>query len=249
MANTAHIYWSYFDPGFLFVQGGNARNLSTGDTGVFLLPVAAFAVAGAFHLRGNRLAAPIILAGLLVTPLPATIKGAPFAIQRVSTLLIYVSLLAGAGVASMLTAQRAAARIAACLLIALTLWQFSSFYREYQTVYRVRSASAYDPTAFGEAARLLVQADRITPLTEVWLPAGYYDAGAKWRFYTQKLDRQDLWHRTQYFKDADTLRAAAPGGFALWPDVMSNVPGGWEIVAEVRNLAGERAGVVIRRLG
>src|SRR6185503_16327201 len=90
LAGTLHIYWSYFDPSFLFVQGGNARNLSTGDSGVFLYAVAVLAPLGLYHLRDHRLARLLILIGLLAAPVPAVIKGAPYAIQRASGLLIFV---------------------------------------------------------------------------------------------------------------------------------------------------------------
>ena len=46
LSDMVRIYWSYFDPSFLFVQGGNARTLSTGEVGVFLFPIAVLAPIG-----------------------------------------------------------------------------------------------------------------------------------------------------------------------------------------------------------
>ncbi len=95
------IYWSYFDPSFLFVQGGNARNLSTGEVGVFLVPVAVLAVWGLWQLRTQREVQWLLIIGLLAAPIPAAIKGTPYQIQRASGLLIFVSLAAGFGLAAM----------------------------------------------------------------------------------------------------------------------------------------------------
>ena len=75
IGETLHLYWSYFDPAFLFVQGGNARNLSTGDDGVFLLAVAVLLLVGIYVARRDWLASTVIFIGLAVSPVPAVIKG------------------------------------------------------------------------------------------------------------------------------------------------------------------------------
>ena len=190
LAETIRIYWSYFDPSFLFVQGGNSRNLSTGNAGVFLMPVAVLAPLGLYHLREHRLVRMLVVIGLLAAPLPAVIKGAPYAIQRASGLLIYVSLLAGFGLASVgdLDAHVCPRDRGRCSSSSW-LWQFANFYRDYQGSYRIGSAYAYDPTAFREAAESIIGAIGQAPLQAVYMPAGFYDAGAKWRFYTLKHDR------------------------------------------------------------
>jgi len=247
VANTIRIYWSYFDPSFLFVQGGNARNLSTGETGVFLYAVAVLAPLGLYHLRHHRLAQLLILIGLLAAPVPAVIKGAPYAIQRASGLLIFVSLLAGAGLASV-SSKRVIGRATAAVLVIFMAWQFASFYRDYHTRYRVGSAYAYDSTAFGEAAKFIVgnppRQDGV-----VYLPLNFHDVGAKWRFYTLKLDRTDLWKRTRYFADATELATAAPGSVALLPQPGPNVPApaGWSTVGAVTSLGRETTAVLVRK--
>jgi hypothetical protein len=225
VAETIRIYWSYFDPSFLFVQGGNARNLSTGETGVFLYAVAVLAPLGLYYLRDHPLARLLIVIGLLAAPLPAVAKGAPYAIQRASGLLIHVSLLAGAGLGYAASSKRMRARATAVVLVIFMVCNLR-VYRDYHSRYRLASALAYDSTAFGEAAKLIV-ANPPGQDGVVYLPLNFHDVGAKWRFYTRKLRRTDLWQRTRYFADTSELGTAAPGSIALLPPSGPNVLAGW----------------------
>jgi 4-amino-4-deoxy-L-arabinose transferase-like glycosyltransferase len=241
------IYWSYFDPSFLFVQGGNARNISTGEAGVFLLPVAILAPIGLVWLRRLPQVQLLMIACLLAAPLAAAVKGNPYQIQRASGLLIFISLLAGAGASALWSTgawRNRAIVLASALIIAL---QFGGFYRDYLTGYRVRSGFAFDPTAFGSAAERLLAEDQRAPADAVYIPLNYYDAGAKWRFYTIKHGRRDLWKRTRYF-DANSaaLSSAPPRSMALLP-LHASYPAGWRAAATVPDLAGEPTATVIRR--
>jgi 4-amino-4-deoxy-L-arabinose transferase-like glycosyltransferase len=246
LAETIRIYWSYFDPSFLLVQGGNARNLSTGETGVFLYALVILAPLGLYHLRDQPLARLLIVIGLLASPLPAVAKGAPYAIQRASGLLIYVSLLAGVGLASAASSKRMLERATAVVLVIFMVGQFTSFYRDYHSRYRLASALAYDSTAFGEAAKLIV-ANPPGQDGVVYLPRNFYDVGAKWRFYTLKLGRTDLWRRTRYFADTTELGTAAPGSIALLPPSGPDVLAGWSTVSAVTSLWREPTAVLVRK--
>lgn len=246
LGETLHIYWSYFDPTFLFIQGGNARTLSTGEAGVFLFPVAVLAPIGVAALGRNRPVRLLILAGLFAAPLPAVIKGAPYAIQRASGLLIFISLLAGAGLAFLAMSNRAIARASAAIVVALMAWQFAGFYRDYHTTYRLRSAQAYDATAFRDVAALVIDGDRERAVDAVYMPTNFYDAGAKWRFYTHKHDRASLWRRTTYFSDPAALAAAPPRTIAVLP-APATPPAGWTTIGVATSLGGEPTATVIRR--
>lgn len=248
IANTAHIYWSYFDPGFLFVQGGNARNLSTGEVGVFLLSIAVLAPIGLRALRDQRLVLTLVIIGLLVSPAAAVVKGAPYAIQRASGLLIYISLLSGAGWAMLATSKRRSLQAGAVLLAVFALWQFNGFYRDYFTRYRVSSGRSYDATAFSGAAGSIIEHAPVGA-AGVYLPMNFYDVGAKWRFYALKSGRRDLLLSTHYYADPDTLSGIAPGSVALLPQAGAATPSlpGWSMVAPVVDLGGETTSVVIKK--
>ncbi len=249
LADSVRIYWSYFDPTFLFIQGGNARNLSTGEAGVFLYPVAVLATLGLYYLRQQRLVQWLLIIGLLAAPIPAVIKGAPYAIQRASGLLIFISLLSGIGLASLVLSARTLARAAAAALVLLMAWQFTAFYRDYHGSYRISSGHVYDPTAFRGVAELVIGSDNARAVDAVYMPSNFYDVGAKWHFYTLKHDRAALWRRTRYFGDAATLAAAPPNAIAVLPHTNANTspPPGWATIGVVTNLMGEATAAVIRR--
>lgn len=248
IGHMLHIYWSYFDPAFLFVQGGNARNLSTGEVGVFLWAIAVLAPIGVYALRHNRLLLTLLLVGVFVSPLPAVIKGTPYAIQRASGLLIYVSLFAGAGFA-FLSSRRAAGRAGAAVLTVVALWQFAGFHHDYYDRYRIGSARTYDPTAFRSTADLVLDADRELEAPAVYLPLNYYDVGAKWRFYTMKEGRTRVWEHTRYFGDASALADASANTIAVMPEpgAANRVPNGWRVIGVAKDLSGESVAIVIRR--
>ena len=242
------IYWSYFDPAFLFVQGGNARTISTGEAGVFLMPVAILAAWGLWQLRAQRQLLLLLIILLLASPIPAAIKGTPYQIQRASGLLLAFSLCAGYGLATLWSSRRMAIRATAAALAIVMAVQFTAFYRDYLGNYRIRSGSAFDPTAFKGAAELIIAEDQRAPIAAVYLPTGFYDVGAKWRFYTSKHDRAPLWQRTQYFSgDAASLTGAASGSLAVIPAARPAVADGWTTVETIRDLAGEPTLTVIRR--
>jgi 4-amino-4-deoxy-L-arabinose transferase-like glycosyltransferase len=249
LADTIRIYWSYFDPGFLFVQGGNARSLSTGETGVFLAPVAVLALIGLYDLRRHRLVQLLLIIGLFASPIPAVIKGAPYAIQRASGLLIFVCLFAGAGLAALAASRRGIARAGAVVLVILAAYEFTGFYRDYHSRYRIGSGRAYDPTAFRVVAEIVINADAERAAAEIYLPNNFYDAGAKWRFYTLKHERAPLWHRTKYFADPSALDAAPADAIAVVPQAGEQValPQGWTTIGVARDLAGEPTAAVVRR--
>ena len=242
------IYWSYFDPSFLFVQGGNARTTSTGEAGVFLMPVALLAAWGLWKLRTQRTVFWLVIIILLASPIPAAVKGTPYQIQRASGLLLAVSLAAGYGLAVLWSSQRIAIRATAAALAIVMAIQFTAFYHDYLGSYRVRSASAFDPTAFKGAAEVLIAEDERAPVAAVYLPTDFYDVGAKWRFYTTKHDRPQLWQRTQFFSgDTATIANATPGSLAVVPATQPAATDGWAAVETVRDLAGEPTLTVVRR--
>lgn len=117
-------------------------------------------------------------------------------------------------------------------LTAVTVVMFALFHREYHGTYRIASARAYDPTAFREAATLIINSDQQQSAAAVYLPSGFYDAGAKWRFYTLKHQRATLWQRTTYFSDTASLAAAPVGNIAVVPhtDARFTPPPAWATI-------------------
>jgi hypothetical protein len=246
LSGLLHVYWSYYDPAFLFVQGGNARNLSTGETGVFLIAVAVLAPIGLYRVRHDRPRRLLLLIGLFAAAIPAAIKGSPYAIQRASGLLIFVSVFAGLGIAQLMASRNLIRRAIAVILIAAAIWQFSSFYRGYLGSYRIASARAYDPTAFRDAADAIIASDRDRSASAIFIPRNFYDSGAKWRFYTTKYNAPALWQRTKYFAMVSDLTDAPRDSIAVIAQPNATLDG-WARIAVMKTLPEEPALTVLRR--
>lgn len=249
-------YWSYFDPSFWFVSGGASRKFSTGQVGAFLLPIAVLLPIGVYALvrrDGRSWASVILLAGLLTAPLPATLRGEPFAIERTMALLPFVVLISAWGLALLCESRRQAARGLAALLIVTQPFQFVSFYRDYLSAYRIRSASSYDPTAFGEAAPFLVSSALGDDEPPIYLTSPMHDVSAKWRFWTTRLGHPELLSRTHYFDGRlARVRDVAAGSIAVIAvdDVAVEkgvASGEWTLLRRVTSIDGQPTLAILKK--
>jgi hypothetical protein len=194
-----------------------------------------------------------LLIGVLLVPIPATLKGMPHVVQRTLTLLPFVALIAAYGAKALWQSSSRLARVAAVVLLAAMPLQFASFYTDYLTDYRLRSASAYDRTAFAETAAVLLADDAASSVPVFYLTAPLYDVSAKWRFYVTKAGRVDLLSRTRYFDgQLARLHDAVPGSLAVIPVDLARPQlgegnGAWSIDHVVIDVAGNETLAVLRR--
>jgi len=88
--------WAFFDPRFLFFDGPMELMYSTRTIGVFLLPVALLLIVGLIDAlrRGVTAIAVVLIAGMIIAPVPATLVNVTDAIYRALELLPFVVLLA-----------------------------------------------------------------------------------------------------------------------------------------------------------
>jgi Dolichyl-phosphate-mannose-protein mannosyltransferase len=270
LQRTVTTYWSYFNPAFLFLNGGASLNASTGQAGVFLLSIAVLLPAGLFAMfrqtaDGRQQTANgrwtgiadlrwVLMLGLLVTPVPPTLKGMPHVIQRTLTLLPFVVLISACGASALWHSRSSLGRVVLLVLLALLPAQFAMFYADYLTEYRLRAASAYDRTAFVETARVLLDAESTSDVPYFYLTAPLYDVSAKWRFYVTKANRIDLLSRTRYFEgDLATIANAPPGSLAVVepenPHIDAAVASGdWSIARKVADITSRETLTVMRRV-
>jgi 4-amino-4-deoxy-L-arabinose transferase-like glycosyltransferase len=246
-------YWSYFNPSFLFVSGGSSRMVSTGSIGVWPVGMAVLMVAGVLRLMRT---APltvnlIVVAGLLTAPIPAALKGEPFAIQRAVGLLPFGVLLATGGLLLLRDERRLLERLALTIAVISIPVQFSGFFGDYFGEYRVQSARALDVTAFKETAALLIERSDEAPAIAITAPL--YDVSAKWRFYCLKAGRPELLSRTTYFGGAvGKLRGLnmPAGSLAVVETVTLDaeaLPDGWVRVAAPRSVFDDTPLTILQR--
>ena len=196
------LYWQYFDPAYLFLAGGGYTLSTTHRVGVFLLPLAVFLVIGLNEIVNRRPTWPnlLLVFGLLSAPVAACLVGEPYAIQRELEVVPFVVLLATIGAESLISAGRTLPRRLAWCVLALIPLQFSVFYLDYFTQYRVRSAFGFEGNIRGALEQII---DR-EQTGAVYLSTDVRFVELYWRLYLIKHRREDLLQRTVYF-DPRTL--------------------------------------------
>jgi len=211
------VYWDYFNPAYLFFSGGSNLTHTTRRVGVFLLPVSVFLVCGVYDLWSRRRSAVsvVLLAGLALAPLPATLVDERYAIQRELFVLPFGVLIAVFGVEFLLRQPRYFVRLAAMLLLLAMPIQYAYFYRDYLTDYRVRSAFWFDPIDFRDVAEYVMSSDSSAHVPTVYLSQDLDDVAARWRFYLAKHNREDLLARTRMIAADGLDLSEAPAGSLL----------------------------------
>jgi 4-amino-4-deoxy-L-arabinose transferase-like glycosyltransferase len=253
---TLTTYWSYFNPAFLFLTGGPSLNAATGQAGVFLLALAILLPLGIVFL--SRFPEPgemrwVLLIGLFIAPIPATLKGMPHVIQRALALLPFAILIASVGACGLWRSSSRVSRALAVVLLAAMPLQFIFFYADYLDGYRLRSTTAYDRTAFVESARVLIDTDLAVGVPHVYLTAPLYDVSAKWRFYATKADRTSLLTRTRYFDGNLSAIGEVPAGSLVVVEAENAGidallgSGNWSIERRVTDIAGRPTLTVLRK--
>ena len=192
IVDRAKVYLSFFAPGYLFISGGASPVMSTRFAGVFLLGLAPLMLLG---LRSALVryspATAVVLAGLLLPPLAASVVAEQFSIGRATAMVPFGILLAVLGVADLRKP------IAAVLLVACAL-QFALFTRDYFGDYRSRSAFWFNGNLRDAVHKIVERTDaRTGERPRVLLDAGIQRVEWYWRFYLAEMGRSDLEGRAQ----------------------------------------------------
>jgi hypothetical protein len=194
----------------------------------------------------------VLLAGLVLAPIPATAVGERYMIQRGLFILPFAIVIAAFGLARLRESSSRLIRTAAMLVLPVMILQFGYVYYDYRTHYKYRSAFYYDPVAFVDVAAFLVAPP--TP-PAFYLHADLDDAGAKWRFYTTKNGRTDLLARTHYFLgDGLELAGAQPGSLLVMYIDRQRLAAlertrQWEIVRVITDVDGRETAAILRKVG
>jgi 4-amino-4-deoxy-L-arabinose transferase-like glycosyltransferase len=249
------VYWDYFNPAYLFFSGGSNLSTATRKVGVFLLPISVFLAFGVRETwrRAAQAVGVLLLGGLAVAPLPPTLVGERYAIQRELVVLPFAVLLATAGVIFLLRHPRRAIRAAGFVLLLAAPVQFAAFYRDYFTDYRIRSAFAFDPANFRGVADYLLSTDSSRPSPLIYLSEDLDDVAARWRFYLVKNRREDLLERTSLFpaKTLDIHRVPSGSLLVLYandPAVPALLaPGKCVVATYVTGATGGHSAVILRK--
>ncbi|HYE87129.1 MAG TPA: glycosyltransferase family 39 protein [Vicinamibacterales bacterium] len=250
------LYWSYFNPSFLFFAGGADLLMATSQAGVFLLPLAPLLVLGLVELVRRRTAvAMLIVIGFLAVPLPVAVllPEAPQASTgRILPMLVFGVLAAAAGIEMLWRRGTVPARAVVIVLLTANIAGFLLFRADYFGDYQHRAWRRFDPNATRDVMSAVIELDRQSPLPMILLHDDGDNKGIRWRFYTTQRNRADLWARSRYFQiDAFDPATVPAGSVVLMPaDDRRDarlLSSGYSKIAVVTAVSGEPATNVFRR--
>jgi hypothetical protein len=129
LGQRASLYWGFFDPSWLFFSGTETADALRG-TAPFLWPMAVLVPLGISHAlkSSGSQTAILLIGGLLLAPMAAATLGVPHNIGQALAMVPFAVLLAGFGVARVLSATSVVWRAIGFALLALTVIQFGYFY-------------------------------------------------------------------------------------------------------------------------
>jgi 4-amino-4-deoxy-L-arabinose transferase-like glycosyltransferase len=242
------LYWSFFDPSFLFVTGDASLVNSTREAGFFPMVFAILLPIGLYGMVRSRQPVPLAIAmGLVTAPLVSMISGA-IEMNRVMFAIPFGVLVAAYGIDMMLRARPVAIRAAAVLLLLASAWQFAGFYSGYFGGYG-RAAAPWVAGNCREALRALMARAAATQ-GPIYISQEIEWVHRTWRFYAIADGRPDMIDRASYFLGTAPADAA-PGAplicLASTARCQALRQNGWTEVATVASLDGSRAFTLLER--
>ena len=216
VARRFSLFWSFWDPTYLFLIGGyaNVPN-STRHAAVFALPLILPFLAGVRRLASRRrsLVDVLVLAGLFSAPVAAClVTPEPYAVDRELALLPFGVLAIVAGARALAESPRLMWRRAGVAAIALVPIHFAFFYYDYFTDYRRHSAAWFELNRRGAMETLVSMTERSLP-PRIYLPADrdpYIET--YWRFTLTKLKHLELRDRTVMYHSDGLRTMEIPAG-------------------------------------
>ena len=246
LARWIALYWSFFDPSFLFVTGDSSIMNSTRNAGFFPVAFALLLPIGLIALVRTRQPVHLaIAAGFITAPLVSIISGA-VEMNRIMFAIPFGVLTASYGADVLLRSRPIAVRaIAAVLLISVPL-QFVSFYSNYMGEYRLASASWFAGGA-REGVRAVMQQAQGTS-GPIYVNSRIDWVHRIWRFYAIRDERLPMIDRARYVGAPPD--DAAPGAFYLCIAASQDcaASAGWQQVESVSSIDGSRTFNILRRV-
>lgn len=246
LGRWVRLYWSFFDPSFLFVSGDSSLINSTRESGFFPLAFAALIPVGLYGLVRSMQPVPLaMLAGFITAPLVTIISGA-VEMNRVMFAIPFGVLTAAYGAHVLLGSRLVAARAVAVILLLSVPWQFAGVYSGYMGAYRLTSATWFSGNS-REAVRALM--NRAAGTAGPLYVSGEIDWVHRiWRFYAIADGKTDMITRVVYVNAPPT--DAAPGSLFLVPSGSERGriarQDGWDDVETVTSIDGSRSFSILR---
>jgi 4-amino-4-deoxy-L-arabinose transferase-like glycosyltransferase len=246
LARWVGLYWSFFDPSFLFVSGDASMINSTREAGFFPMAFAVLLPIGLIGLIRTRQPLPLaIVAGLLTAPVVSIISGG-VEMNRIMFAIPFGVLTAAYGAHMLIAARPLLARATGVLLLITVPWQFAGFYSGYVNGYRLASARWFAGSAREAARATMTQAEGTAG--PVYISTGIDWIHRTWRFYAIADRRPEMIDRAKYVTESPV--DAASGALFL---CISESPGctasaSWDLAETITSIDGVRSFRILRRV-
>lgn len=223
----AALYWSFFDPSFLFVSGDSSLVNSTRRAGFFPAAFAVLIPIGLYWCAKSRRPVFWITGmGFLLSPLAAVVSGA-IEMNRLMFAIPFGVLVACIGSVTLL-GGRLTERVAAVLLLASIPLQFARFHEDYFGRYRAEAGSWFGGN-IRDAMVPVIVAEPAGAAQRIYISDRIPFARRYWRFYALESRRPELIDTPTYYWDFPA--AAQAGSYAICasasPECQALVAQGW----------------------
>jgi 4-amino-4-deoxy-L-arabinose transferase-like glycosyltransferase len=245
MARWISLYWSFFDPSFMFVTGDSSMMNSTRTAGFFPMAFALLLPIGLIGLIRTRQPVPAaIAAGFLTAPLVSIVSGA-VEMNRVMFAIPFGVLAATYGARMLLRARPIAARLAGAVLLLSVPAQFAALHANYMGGYRLASAGWFAGSAREGVRAAMAHAELNTD--PIYISTHIEWVHRTWRFYAITDGRMDMIDRARFV--ATPPPDALPEGLFLCAEGTAGCQSSatWPIVDTVTSLDGSRRFHVLQR--
>ena len=246
LARWVGLYWSFFDPSFLFVSGDASMINSTREAGLFPMAFALLLPIGVIGLARTRQPLPIaIVTGFITAPLVSIISGG-VEMNRIMFAIPFGVLAAAFGAHMLVTARPLIARAAGVVLLLTVPWQFAGFYSGYMGGYRLASARWFAGNAREAVRATMTQAEGSAGPVYI---GGIEWIHRTWRFYAIADGKPGMIDRAVYVSEPPA--DAAPGAlFLCAAETAACQPSAaWQVSASVTSIDGARTFNILRRVG
>lgn len=246
LARWVGLYWSFFDPSFLFVSGDASLINSTRQAGCFPTAFAVLLPVGLIGLARSRQPLHLaIAAGLLTAPLVSIVSGA-VEMNRVMFAIPFAALAAAYGASMLLAARLLILRAAAVLLLIAVPWQFAGFYSGYKGAYRLASAGWFAGNAREAVRATMARAEGTT--APIYISREIEWVHRTWRFSATADQKMTMIERAIYALEPPA--DAAPGALFLCPATSTQCrpSAAWHLGETVTSIDGSRRFHILHRV-
>lgn len=248
LGRSLHLYWSFFDPSYLFISGDASLINSTRQSGLFPLAFAVLIPIGLVALlRSGQPVKWVLAGGFFAAPIVTIISGA-VEMNRVMFAIPFTVLVCIAGMRALWERRTITPKAIAAILAASVALQFVSFHRGYMSeTYRMSSSTWFSGNVREAMRELIARSDD----SQIYISQEIEWAHRMWRFYAIEAGRLDLLARTTYVQQLPAIIAANAKMLCPAESTYCNAlsaSGAWRNVVTVKSIDGSHRYVILERL-